>query len=145
MRVDHRRLHIRVPEVFAPGPQGEPLQKIARFAGHSSTHVTELFYAHLHPEHLKGAAGVIDSVLGTFLTNLVTTCPPGGTDADPPHRAQAPDTIARAALIPFRAGVAKLADARDSKSCSLNGECGFDSLLRHQFPNQFERFRISKR
>jgi len=110
---------------------GEPLQKIARFAGHSSTHVTELFYAHLHPEHLKGAAGVIDSVLGTFLTNLVTTCPPGGTDADPPHRAQAPDTIARAALIPFRAGVAKLADARDSKSCSLNGECGFDSLLRH--------------
>ena len=32
---------------------GEPLQKIARFAGHSSTHVTEMFYAHLHPEHLK--------------------------------------------------------------------------------------------
>jgi hypothetical protein len=50
---------------------GEPLQKIARFAGHSSTHVTELFYAHLHPEHLKGAAGVIDSVLGTFLTTFL--------------------------------------------------------------------------
>src|SRR5262245_47771171 len=30
------------------------------------------------------------------------------------------------------AGVAKLADARDSKSRSLNSECGFDSLLRHQ-------------
>ena len=32
-----------------------------------------------------------------------------------------------------RAGVAKLADALDSKSSSLHGECGFDSLLRHQF------------
>jgi hypothetical protein len=30
------------------------------------------------------------------------------------------------------AGVAKLADARDSKSRSLHGECGFNSLLRHQ-------------
>jgi hypothetical protein len=29
------------------------------------------------------------------------------------------------------AGVAKLADARDSKSRSLYGECGFNSLLRH--------------
>jgi Phage integrase family len=45
---------------------GEPLQKIARFAGHSSTHVTEMFYAHLHREHLKDAAGVIDTVLGKF-------------------------------------------------------------------------------
>jgi integrase len=43
---------------------GEPLHKIARFAGHSSTHVTEMFYAHLHPDHLKGAVGVIDEVLG---------------------------------------------------------------------------------
>ena len=30
------------------------------------------------------------------------------------------------------AGVAKLADALDSKSSSLYGECGFDSHLRHQ-------------
>jgi Phage integrase family len=95
---------------------GEPLQKIARFAGHSSTHVTELFYAHLHPEHLKGAAGVIDSVLGTFLTNLVTTGPPGGTPADRRHRTQTPDRIDVAVLTAPRAGVAKLADARDSKS-----------------------------
>ena len=29
------------------------------------------------------------------------------------------------------AGVAELADALDSKSSSLHGECGFDSLLRH--------------
>jgi hypothetical protein len=28
MRVDHRRLHIRVPEVFAPGPQGDPLRDV---------------------------------------------------------------------------------------------------------------------
>ena len=32
--------------------------------------------------------------------------------------------------------MAKLADARDSKSRSLNGECGFDSLLRHYTGNQ---------
>ncbi len=31
------------------------------------------------------------------------------------------------------AEVAELADAHDSKSCSLV-ECGFDSLLRHQIP-----------
>src|SRR5690606_3700681 len=29
------------------------------------------------------------------------------------------------------AGVAKLADARDSKSCSPDGECRFESDLRH--------------
>src|SRR5207249_8877733 len=31
-----------------------------------------------------------------------------------------------------RAGVAKLADARDSKSRSVHPECGFDPHLRHQ-------------
>jgi hypothetical protein len=33
----------------------------------------------------------------------------------------------------LRAGVAELADAPDSKSGSPHGECGFDSLLRHQY------------
>ena len=46
--------------------QGEPLQKIARFAGHSSTHVTETYYAHLQPDHLTHAAGVIDAALGNL-------------------------------------------------------------------------------
>ena len=68
---------------------GEPLQKIARFAGHSSTHVTEMFYAHLHPDHLKRAAGVIDSVLGS----LVTNSPDHATDAGAPRAAQTPDKI----------------------------------------------------
>ena len=110
---------------------GEPLHKIARFAGHSSTHVTEMFYAHLHPDHLKGAAGVIDAVLGSFLTNLVTTCPDPGPDGDPTNDAQTPDTIDVPVASTSLAGVAKLADARDSKSRSLYGECGFESLLRH--------------
>src|SRR5881396_1941710 len=34
----------------------------------------------------------------------------------------------------LRAGVAKLADARDSKSRGLQGPCGFDPHLRHQRP-----------
>jgi hypothetical protein len=110
---------------------GEPLQKIARFAGHSSTHVTEMFHAHLHPDHLKGAAGVIDEVLGSFLTNLVTTGPDPSADGDSTNDTQTPDTIDVAVASTSLAGVAKLADARDSKSRSLNGECGFDSLLRH--------------
>jgi Phage integrase family len=78
---------------------GEPLQKIARFAGHSSTHVTEMFYAHLHPEHLKRAAGVIDSVLSGFVTNLVTNRPALRTESDPPVGAQAPDKIDVAVLL----------------------------------------------
>ena len=52
-------------------------------------------------------------------------------DAGPLHRARAPGKIGVAVLLPFRAGVAKLADARDSKSRSGHPECGFDSLLRH--------------
>ena len=35
--------------------------------------------------------------------------------------------------VPTRAGVVKLADARDSKSRGLYRPCGFDSHLRHQF------------
>ena len=37
-----------------------------------------------------------------------------------------------ASRSPSRAGVAKLADARDSKSRGVHPPCGFDSLLRHQ-------------
>ena len=110
---------------------GEPLHKIAQFAGNSSTHVTEMFYAHLHPDHLKRAAGVIDEVLGSFVTNLVTNSPDRTVDADAGDFLQPPDKIDVVLLNASRAGVAKLADARDSKSRSLNGECGFDSLLRH--------------
>ena len=95
---------------------GEPLQKIARFAGHSSTHVTETFYAHMHPDHLKHAAGVIDSVLGSLVNNLVTNSPDDVTDAGAPRGAQTPDKIDVAVLNTSRAGVVKLADARDSKS-----------------------------
>jgi hypothetical protein len=56
------------------------------------------------------------------------------TDARPAGAkpAQADDRIKVLVLPPLRAGVAKLADARDSKSRSLNGECRFDSDLRHQ-------------
>src|SRR4030095_2579323 len=46
-------------------------------------------------------------------------------------RGSPPQDYNTCSTIAFRAGVAKLADARDSKSRSLNGECGFDSLLRH--------------
>ena len=35
-----------------------------------------------------------------------------------------------------RAGVAKLADARDSKSRGLQGPCGFDPHLRHHRSHQ---------
>jgi integrase len=118
---------------------GEPLQKIARFAGHSSTHVTEMFYAHLHPDHLKRAASVIDEELRTFLTNLVTTCPDRGTDGGTSAATQTPDKIDLAVLNASRAGVAILADARDSKSRSLYGECGFESLLRHYEINNLRR------
>ena len=95
---------------------GEPLQKIARFSGHSSTHVTEMFYAHLHPEHLKDPAGVIDTVLGNFGNQFGNQS--SGSEDSPETRAdaQAPDKIDVAVLLAFRAGVAKLADARDSKS-----------------------------
>src|SRR5688572_30659351 len=41
--------------------------------------------------------------------------------------------------FPLQAGVAKLADARDSKSRSLNGEYRFNSDLRHQ-PTLIARF-----
>src|SRR5262245_6051874 len=37
-------------------------------------------------------------------------------------------------LLAARAGVAKLADARDSKSRSAQTECGFDPRLRHHLP-----------
>ena len=37
----------------------------------------------------------------------------------------------------FRAGVAELADALDSKSSPWKQGCGFDSLLRHQFSPDF--------
>ena len=36
------------------------------------------------------------------------------------------------AAAPHRAGVVKLADARDSKSRGVYAPCGFDSHLRHQ-------------
>ncbi len=62
-------------------------------AGHSSTHVTEMFYAHLHPDHLKRAAGVIDSILGNLVTNLVTNWPDPVTDTGAPRGAQTPDKI----------------------------------------------------
>ena len=111
--------------------QGEPLQKIARFAGHSSTHVTETYCAHLQPDHLKHAAGVIDAALGNLVITLVTTSADRADAPRVPEPAQTPDKLHVTSLAAFRAGVAKLADARDSKSRSLNGECGFDSLLRH--------------
>ena len=41
------------------------------------------------------------------------------------------ESACRRMVVRSRAGVAKLADARDSKSRSLKRECGFDSLLRH--------------
>ena len=110
---------------------GEPLQKIARFAGHSSTHVTETYYAHLQPDHLTHAAGVIDAALGNFLATFLTTSPDSGDAPDQPRSAQTPDTLHVTSFVALRAGVAKLADARDSKSCGLYRPCGFDSLLRH--------------
>jgi hypothetical protein len=62
----------------------------------------------------------------------VRSCPPGACgSAGRKEDIQTPDTIDVAVLNGPLAGVAKLADARDSKSRSLNGECGFDSLLRH--------------
>ena len=112
--------------------QGEALQKIARFAGHSSTHVTETYYAHMQPDRLTHAAGVIDAALGNFVTTLVTTSADSGRAAGEPESAQAPDTLDVTSFTAFRAGVAKLADARDSKSCGVYPPCGFDSLLRHQ-------------
>jgi hypothetical protein len=48
-------------------------------------HVTEIFYARLHPDHLKRAAGAIDSVLGNLVTNLVTNSPDHVTDAGAPR------------------------------------------------------------
>ncbi len=92
------------------------IESLCRVAGHSSTHVTEMFYAHLHPDHLKRAARVIDSVLGNLVTNLVTNSPDHATDAGAPRGAQTPDKIDVAVLNTSRAGVVKLADARDSKS-----------------------------
>ena len=61
-----------------------------------------------------------------------SVCQDGLQSAAEPSAGQAPDKIVVAVLHPFRAGVAKLADARDSKSRSAYAECGFDSLLRHQ-------------
>ena len=58
--------------------------------------------------------------------------------AAPGRRRPACYTQNSAALCsPQRAGVAKLADARDSKSRGVHPPCGFDSLLRHQpsFPS----------
>jgi hypothetical protein len=91
-----------------------------------------MFYAHLHPEHLKHAAGVIDSVLGTFLTNFLTTSAETDTRPGAVKSAQVGDTIQVLAVSSSLAGVAKLADARDSKSRLDYSKCGFNSLLRHQ-------------
>ena len=99
--------------------QGEPLQKIARFAGHSSTHVTETYYAHLQPDHLTHAAGVIDAALGNSLTTLLTTSADCGDAPRVSEAVQTPDKLHVRSLTAFRAGVAKLADARDSKRSAL--------------------------
>ena len=77
--------------------------------------VTQMFYAQRHPDHLKRAAGVIDQVLRSFVTNLVTKSPDRTIGADADDSLQPPDKIDVVLLNASLAGVAKLADARDSK------------------------------
>lgn len=80
-----------------------------------------MFYAHQHPEHLKDAAGVIDAILGNLGNQFGSQSSGSGDSNQTPVEVQAPDKIDVAVLLPFRAGVAKLADARDSKSRYLDG------------------------
>jgi hypothetical protein len=101
--------------------------------------MTETSYTHLQRDHLEHAAGVIDAALGNSVINLATTSTDRVDASRAPEEAHTPDKLHVTTLTALRAGVAKLADARDSKSRSLNGECGFDSLLRHQ-PSLTARF-----
>ena len=70
-------------------------------------------------------------------TSAAATCPAGRRDGSwlnavhPPGRASGLRSVTLRAAPFQRAGVAKLADARDSKSRAGHPACGFDSLLRH--------------
>jgi hypothetical protein len=84
--------------------------------GHKTLAMTQR-YAHLIPERNERVKEIMQR--SGKVTQKVT-------------RSQKTRNTTRKAIDSKRAGVAKLADALDSKSSSLHGECGFDSLLRHQ-------------
>jgi len=104
---------------------GIDLKTVQELLGHKTFDMT-LRYSHLSPDHKRRAAEVLGRRMDTIWT--------------PGQRIEERTGVAKSRGLSYHeameeyAGVAKLADALDSKSSGAYPPCGFNSHLRHLSP-----------